>query len=168
MDLSTHLNEHAGRYAEPEEDDRLSSLADSFVDGSWTTEDIEWIVRWKSPRVMGYFSKNDPDTVRERVEDTLATRRIRQKMNHLTSLDGVGVRVASAILTFMDPTQFTVMDRRAWQALVEMGYLPEGFATDPDVDAYLVYLGVCWALSNEHDVSLRTLNRALWDLGETV
>jgi hypothetical protein len=32
-------------------------------------------------------------------------------------------------------------------------------------DLSIVYLGACWAIANEHDVSLRTLDMALWALG---
>jgi hypothetical protein len=38
---------------------------------------------------------------------------------------------------------------------------------DPAADEYLLYLGACWAIANEYDVSLRTLNRALWVLDIT-
>jgi hypothetical protein len=49
--------------------------------------------------------------------------------------------------------------------LHENGYLPDEMPDDPTVEDYLLYLGACWAIANEYDVSLRTLDMALWALG---
>lgn len=171
MTLRRHLLERrVGGYdtlegASGEENDRLETLPVAFEKGSWTVDDIEWIVRWKSNRSMGYFRRNDPEEVTECVQRALDATRIGQKVEILTQLDGVAVRVASAILLFMNPDRFTVLDWRAWAVLHETGYLPDEFPADPDVEAYLVFLGACWALANEYDVSLRTLDRVLWALG---
>jgi len=48
--------------------------------------------------------------------------------------------------------------------LQETGYLGQKLSDDPTADEYLLYLGACWAIANEYDVSLRTLDRALWVL----
>jgi hypothetical protein len=79
-------------------------------------------------------------------------------------LSGIGVPVASAVLLFINPDRFTVIDERAWSVLQETGYLAQELSNDPTVDEYLLYLGACWTLANEYDVSLRTLDRALWVL----
>ena len=60
--------------------------------------------------------------------------------------------------------RFTVIDERAWNVLQETGYLGQELSDDPTADEYLLYLGACWAIANEYDVSLRTLDRALWVL----
>ena len=86
-------------------------------------------------------------------------------MDVLTKLDGVQVRMASAILLFVNSDRFTVLDWRAWDVLHENGYLPDELPDDPTVEDYLLYLGACWAIANEYDVSLRTLDMALWALG---
>ena len=73
--------------------------------------------------------------------------------------------MGSAFLLFMNPDRFTVLDWKAWSVLHESGYLPDEMPDDPSVDDYLLYLGACWAIANEYDVSLRTLDMALWALG---
>lgn len=63
--------------------------------------------------------------------------------------------MASAILTAIDPERYTVIDFRALEALGNM-------ANDCSVNFYLNYLDACRRLAKGHDVSLRDLDRALW------
>ena len=73
MTLSQQLLEEQEVAYEAEEDqyaeemERIESLPSSFADGSWSIEDMEWIVRWKSSRSIGYFERNDPDEVKDHV-----------------------------------------------------------------------------------------------------
>lgn len=152
-----------GRYAE--EMERIETLPSAFTEGSWSIEDMKWIVRWKSSRSIGYFERNDREDVTQHVNDALAADSVSEKVDILSELDGVQVRMASAILLFVNPDRFTVLDWRAWDVLHENGYLPDEMPDDPTVEDYLLYLGACWAIANEYDVSLRTLDMALWALG---
>ena len=151
------------RYAE--EMKRIETLPSAFTEGSWSMADMEWIVRWKSSRSIGYFERNDREDVTQHVNDALAADSVSEKVDILSELDGVQVRMASAILLFVNPDRFTVLDWRAWDVLHETGYLPDEMPDDPTVEDYLLYLGACWAIANEYDVSLRTLDMALWALG---
>jgi hypothetical protein len=65
------------------------------------------------------------------------------------------VPVASAILTTIDPERHTVIDFRALEALGCK-------SKDRTIDFYLVYLEACQSLAKTHRVSLRKLDRALW------
>ena len=151
------------RYAE--EMERIETLPSAFTEGSWSMEDVEWIIRWKSSRSIGYFERNDREDVTQHVNDALTADSVSEKVDILSELDGVQVRMASAILLFVNPDRFTVLDWRAWDVLHENGYLPDEMPEDPTIEDYLLYLGACWAIANEYDVSLRTLDMALWALG---
>jgi thermostable 8-oxoguanine DNA glycosylase len=151
------------RYAE--EMERIETLPSAFTEESWSMEDVEWIIRWKSSRSIGYFERNDREDVTQHVNDALTADSVSEKVDILSELDGVQVRMASAILLFVNPDRFTVLDWRAWDVLHENGYLPDEMPDDPTVEDYLLYLGACWAIANEYDVSLRTLDMALWALG---
>jgi hypothetical protein len=175
MDLGQRvLEQQEPRYAEEEdmyeeEVARLKSLPTAFEEDEWSRDDIEWIIEWKvGPEfvkpVLGYFRDNDDAVVQEHIERAVQKSSIRNKVEPLTSLDGIGVPVASAILLFIDPDRFTVIDGRAWNMLQETKYLSQELSEDPTVDEYLMYLGACWTLANKYDVSLRTLDRALWVL----
>jgi len=175
MDLGRRVLEHLeSKYPEEEdmydeEVEQLESLPTAFENGTWSQEDVEWIIEWKvGPAfvkpVLGYFHKNDDAVVQEHIKRAAHESSIRNKVEALISLHGIGVPVASSILMFINPDRFTVIDERAWNMLQETKYLSQELSEDPNVDEYLIYLGACWTLANEYDVSLRTLDRALWVL----
>jgi len=76
--------------------------------------------RWKSPRALRHYRKNGAARIRAASRRALGTRSERGRMEHLLSLDGVSVPVASAILTLLDPRRYGVLDIRAWQMLYAM------------------------------------------------
>lgn len=175
MDLSRRVLEHfESKY--PEEEDmyeeevvQLESLPTAFEEGSWSQEDLEWIIEWKVGNafvkpVLRHLRNNDDEEIQKSIDTAVHQSSIRSKVEALTSLNGVGVPVASAILLFINPKRFTVIDKRAWNVLHESEYLSQELSDDPTVEEYLLYLGACWALANEYDVSLRTLDMALWAL----
>lgn len=178
MGLTRHaLEQLESKYPDEEERyeeevARLESLPTAFQNGEWSREDLEWIIEWKvgvfTKPILKHLQKNDDEEIQARIEEAVHEPDIRSKVEALTSLNGIGVPVASAILMFIDKDRFTVIDKRAWNVLQETKYLPEELSEDPTADEYLIYLGACWTLANEYGVSLRTLDRALWvlDIGK--
>ena len=73
--------------------------------------------RWKSPRAEPHYLRNEPARIREASRLALAARSERSRIEHLLTLHGVSVPVASAILTLLDPRRYGVLDIRAWQML---------------------------------------------------
>ena len=85
--------------------------------GSFTRAEFRAMCRWKSPRARLLWEKNSAARLRAVSRAVLATRDERRRMERLTSLIGVGVPMASAILTLLDPRRYGVLDIRAWQVL---------------------------------------------------
>lgn len=174
MDLGRRvIEQQESRYAEEEdlyeeEVARLESLPTAFEKGEWSREDLEWIIEWKvgvfTKPTLKHLRKNSDEEIRARIEEAVHKSSIRSKAEALTSLTGIGIPVASAILLFINPSRFTVIDERAWNVLQETGYLSQNLSDGPTIEEYLLYLGACWALANEFDVTLRTLDKALWAL----
>jgi len=77
--------------------------------------------RWKTPRAAPHYERNTAARVRRASRAALATRDERRRLEALTSLHGVSVPVASAILTLVDPRRYGVLDIRVWQLLHAMG-----------------------------------------------
>lgn len=149
-----------------EEPRNLERLPEAFESGKWTWDDLEWIVRWKTDRSIGYFRRNDRDHVEDVIGEVVESPSTRRKLELLTDLSGLQVKMASAFLLYMDPDKYTVIDSRAGGFLKREGYIP----TNPDVpsiEEYINYIDVCRGLADEYDVDLRTLDRALWVLGGT-
>src|SRR6185503_13675771 len=85
--------------------------------GAFTRGEFTRMCRWKSPRARLLWEANSPARVRAVSRAVLATRSERRRMELLTALRGVGVPMASAILTLIDPRRYGVLDIRAWQLL---------------------------------------------------
>jgi hypothetical protein len=95
----------------------LRDLAGVRRRGGFTRDEFLRMCRWKSPRARHLWSANPAGRIRAVSREVLATRDERQRMELLTGLRGVGVPMASAILTLIDPKRYGVLDIRAWQLL---------------------------------------------------
>lgn len=167
--LEAKAKDYEDQYYE-EELERLETLPRKFANDGWVMDDLEWIIKWKvgvafEKPVLRHFRSNDEAAIREAIEEAVSAQSVGERVRALTSLKGIGVPVASAFLLFVDPDRFTLIDVRAWQALLDAGYFDQELSETPTVEEYLLYLGACWALANQYDVKLRTLDMALWALG---
>jgi hypothetical protein len=127
-------------------------------------DNLKKIIYWKSPRVVHYIDGNPPEKIREAIEKATAPdATLQEAIVALTGLRGVGLPVASAILTAIFPHRYTVIDFRALEAL---GHDAAG------IEFYRQYLEFCRELAESGTVhpqadcpaptTLRALDRALW------
>jgi hypothetical protein len=77
-------------------------------------------------------------------------------METLLELEGVGIPTASTLLHFAEPDRYPILDVRALEALGRKG------RTVYPVSFWLDYLGACRRLARQHQVSVRKLDKALW------
>ncbi len=155
------------------EKEHLETLPTRFEEGNWTIEDLAWILYWKSPN--NYFVRNPKEKVETIIQEVKETDDVKEKIEKLKELDGVKVSTASAILTFMDPNKFTVIDKHSIRGLKEMKEnnfekIPED-SDDLTAKHYEIYLEICRdmvknELSDTDDHPLRTLDRSLWIKGK--
>ena len=75
------------------------------------------IAREKSPRKAGLVMQNDQDNVLAITELAFKQTDDVKAIQLLCVLDGVDVPTASAVLSWMFPQRWPVIDRRAWQTL---------------------------------------------------
>jgi hypothetical protein len=133
--------------------------------------DLREIYRWKLRSFARRFKwvRDFPDGVSDAVlNEALAAARqaiknptdedtVRRALQAFTAMDYVAVPVASAFLTAMDPTQFTIIDREAFKAL--------GVPFHAGISDYLRYLWFCRQQAKNLGVSLNKHDRALWQRG---
>jgi hypothetical protein len=98
----------------------IRELSEVRARGSFTRAQFCRMCHWKSPRARHLWSANSPARIHAISRQVLATRSERRRMELLTGLKGVGVPMASAILTLLDPKRYGVLDIRAWQILFAM------------------------------------------------
>ncbi len=77
-------------------------------------------------------------------------------MDALLQLEGVGVPTAPALLQFAFPTEYPILDVRALESLGERG------SSVYSTSYWLEYLTFCRDLAKDASVSIRTLDKALW------
>jgi hypothetical protein len=133
--------------------------------GDHSLANLETIVRWKSDRVVHYLIGNSEAKIR-RVLAIAASpdTSLRNAVEALTSLRGVDLPIATAILAAILPERYNVLDFRALEAL--------GHARH-NVDFYAEYVGFCRRLAERGLVApqkdlpgpttLHALDRALWE-----
>jgi hypothetical protein len=127
--------------------------------GDTEPERLIAIIHWKSSRPKGrIMGSNEPEELSEALRVATSAKQVRTAVGVLCGLNGVGVPVASAILTAIYPRKYTVID---WRALKALG-AKKSWLT---LDDYLQYIGFCKVKARHLGLSLRELDHALWILG---
>jgi len=143
------------------ESDIIKSIEIEGLPPSYITKGtLEKIARWKSARVIGHIEKNDEQYVKEVTQVSFSTKNEKLKIKILTLLDGVKMRMASAILCFCFQEQYTVMDYRAWDSLKALDKI-DGEISDT-FECWQKYNEICREIAKQNGVSLRELDKALW------
>jgi len=137
-------------------------------DRTLTPYDFFAIVIWKSNRSKTKIRKG---LARRRKSVKELMRMVSQasapggKVEVLLEVRGIGLAIASAILTICYPRSFTVLDTRAWKTLKAVesesvkglpGHYPRNSLE------YLRYCRVCRRLADTTGLCLRDIDRALW------
>jgi hypothetical protein len=148
------------------EDYLFEQVRPRFRDGgAMEPFDFFAIVAWKSNRTKTKIRRGLDDagkTVQGLMSEVAQAETSRDKVEVLLQVWGIGLAMASAILTVCDPETFTVLDYRAWDVLAgaSLQGLPEHYPVTSD--EYLDYCRVCRQLAEWVGMSLRDLDRALW------
>ena len=124
--------------------------------GWYTREEFLTVCAWKTPRSRPRVAANSAADIRDRTGLALSVEDEAARMGALLELDGVGVPTASTLLHFAQPASYPLLDVRALESLGVRGR-----STYP-VAFWLGYLDACRELARLHGVSLRTLDKALW------
>ena len=128
--------------------------------GHYTRGELMAVCEWKSPRSRPLVARNTRAAVTRATRRALSSADERDRIEALLALSGVGVPTASVLLHFASPAAYPILDVRALEALGV-----KGRSTYP-VAFWLEYLETCRAIAAEHGVSLRTLDKALWQFSK--
>ncbi|MDP8922050.1 MAG: hypothetical protein M3O34_04140 [Chloroflexota bacterium] len=188
--LNKHTIEQIARLHDEDYDRRAKVFLDGYLDRSHLTKEeldaagyiypkrshltvceLQAVIDWKWPagKTKKHAAKNGVEKVASVTGKAFAARDPIEAVRTLRGLHGVGVPMASAILTSFDPLRFTVLDVRAWNALKLLRLLDQlelaefdGRLDEPET--YAAYLQGCVRLADDAGVSLRSLDRCLWTL----
>lgn len=152
------LEKWAVRYEEFYDDSEVMAIGRLVMEtGFLTGNQFRTIARWKTPRSQSCCLKNSEAFVQEVTRSALSSSEPRFKIEALRLLDGVDWPAASVILHFCDQERWPIIDYRAFWSLGQKS--PAGRYSFSLWDSYVSYTRL---MSDEHEVSMRTLDRALW------
>lgn len=131
--------------------------------GYFTKEEFVEMCMWKSPRPKNQYLKNSEKDIILISEKVFSTKFEKGKIELLTSLNGISIPTASAILTLTDPKNYGVIDIRVWQIFYLYGSVkvkPKG--TNFDFKNWYNYLMKLKYYAKKFNVSPRDIERTLF------
>ena len=146
----------AARFGETEDQAVIAAGAAARGRGYYVRSEFLTVCRWKTPRSGPKVAANSAARIRAATSRAFAAEELTEQVDDLLALAGVGVPTASVLLHFAFPARFPIFDVRALDSLGVTGrssYTPAFWAS---------YVIACRAIAAEHAVSLRTLDKALW------
>ena len=114
-------------------------------------------------------AKDDTDLVQELTREAMAHTDEYKRIAVLDRLQGVGIAIASAILTVIDPQAYGIIDRRVWRLLHEYGEVDHDPAGENlTLESWLDYLPKVRQWATELGASAREVERRLFDFDPAV
>lgn len=132
--------------------------------GHLTPEEFFAIVIWKrnaSKIKIIRGLKNSSKTINSITKEVYKSKTSDKKLKILLEMKGVGIAIASAILTVLYPDDFTIIDYRVLNSLKNKGINIVGKPTEK-IEDYNRYIEICKRESKKSRVSLRNFDRTLW------
>lgn len=139
------------------DDTRLEAVGAAVrARGHYTRAEFIEVCAWKTARSRPKVAANLEPVVIATTGRALGATDEAARMATLLELNGVGVPTASTLLFVAFPQDYPILDVRALESLgvkARSGY---------PVSFWLAYLEACRTLAGRAGVSLRTLDKALW------
>lgn len=149
----------------PDTSPLITSLHHVREVGFFTRSEFLSMCKWKEQRERRrqHWISNTEDEVQMLSARALGASDEARRILHLCRLRGVGIPVASAFLTLVDPEHFGVIDIRVWQLLAlynEVDYDLDGRTLQ--VLHWLDYLDKIRLWAGEFNVNVRAIERTLF------
>jgi hypothetical protein len=146
----------ADRFPDSGDAPRLAAGSAVRSRGYYTRAEFIEVCAWKTVRSRPKVASNTEAAVVDATRRSLAAGDEATRIAALLELEGVGVPTASTLLYVAFPGDYPILDVRALESL---GVKPR---SQYPVSFWLAYLEACRALAGRAGVSLRTLDKALW------
>ncbi len=124
--------------------------------GHYTKAELVLLCEWKTPRSRSRVARNTEAFVEGITRAAFATEDESERMAALCGLRGVDAPTASVLLHFAFPDRYPIID---WRALESLG---QPRRATYSIAYWLSYLEACRRLAQEAGVTMRVLDKALW------
>jgi hypothetical protein len=147
----------AARYAYAD-DAEVEAIGETARKRGWYTRDeFLAVMCWKTARTQSRCAMNTEAAVRSATRRALSTEDVHERMNSLLLLHGVAFPTASVLLHLAHRDPYPILDFRAlWSLGIDAP--PAAYS----LEFWGAYTRECRSLSEKAGVSMRTLDRALW------
>ena len=154
-----YLEHREGGETYREADERIKmSLEAARHRGHMTHDDLRVTTNWKSRRALRWIGENTPDEVQEITSVSFAATTERLRIGALLALSGVKWPMASAILHFVFPDNYPIVDERVLRTIDWRYKNGESF----NFNRWNDFTEACKFESTKFNVKMRDLDRALW------
>lgn len=130
--------------------------------GYLSPSELHQMAQWKDRFVPSKIDENPPRLIEEITGETFGSDDDWEKLEKLTEIYGVAESVASVILHLYDPEKYPILDKHALRSIGinnrEVNY---------DEPFWRQYVTLCRASAMRYNVSMRTLDRALYKYSES-
>lgn len=153
----SEIEELALRYEYSRDEDQVIDMKEDIQRaGCLNREQLLSVAYWKSPRSAGHVKKNSDEYIKEITSFAFSTKEERARIETLTILDGVSWPTASVLLHLFHKDRYPILDFRAlWSIGIEAPPLYRFSFWSP-------YVTFCRNVADKNGVSMRVLDRALW------
>ena len=140
----------------------LDLRATVLQDKQLTIDQLEKLVRWKlngrwlSTHVRNIRNNLEADVFKH-TSEALRAKDIWRSIDYLKRLNGIRLITGSAILHLFHEDKFPIFDQHAMRAVDE---------DSEDTHLWKCYVVFCRGIAEENNVSMRTLDRALFHFGK--
>ena len=161
-------------------DPLFGSISDAIQsrDCKLSVAELQRISQWKlqSSRNHSNIQENTDETVTQQFQSAITAATDREAIDLLTELSGIGVPMASTMLTVAKPSHYAIIDYRAFRGLA--GAKPEIVDSQQYADyaeflehfrtylknpeAYEFYMNHVREIASAEDLSVRQVDMALW------
>ena len=135
--------------------------------GYLRTAELRTMAQWKSHYLPSKIDNNPPGLIEDVTREVFSLNDDWKKLKKLTSVCGglYGVRqsVASVILHLYDRKKYPILDHHALRSVG----IKEEYVKGPEYPFWQEYVDLCRAEAERYDVSMRTLDRALYKFSES-
>jgi thermostable 8-oxoguanine DNA glycosylase len=140
-----------------EDDERVRAAGEAARSrGYYTRDGFLLVCAWKTGRSKSKVERNEEHEVERATRAAFEAQDEAERIEALLELEGVGVPTASTLLHFAFPDDYPILDVRALESLGQRA------RTTYAVSYWLKYLDACRRLAQEQGVSIRVLDKALW------
>lgn len=146
----------AARYDVDDDAEMFSIGRAARTRGRYLRSELIAMCRWKTPRSQRLVAGNTDEAVAAATGAGMATDDEVARIRALTGLQGVAVPSASVLLHFAFPERYPIID---WRALQSLG---QPARTQYPVSYWLEYADYCRRLAAQADLTMRQLDKALW------